>query len=112
MTVTTERATVAVVNEVRGSMTNTMENNGSIFKAESITSICFNSSCKECCEMIAKDPVNTKKISGAFNIWTPLLVVVMIALTQVLISSFILYFVVDGDLFWSWEYFKPMFIGL
>eukprot|EP01084_Bolivina_argentea_P015114 28268_1 len=61
---------------------------------------------------IIKDPSKLKKFSMIISIINPLLMVALVALVQSFVSSFIIYYVVDGELFMCWQYFEPIFIGL
>ena len=59
-----------------------------------------------------KHPPRMRKCSVFISIWAPLLMVIVIAWTQTMISSYIVYFVPDAKLYLSWQYFEPMFVGL
>lgn len=70
---------------------------------------------RSCCKrmvLLLKDPEKLKKVSMVVSILNPLLIVIVIGLVQSLIAIFIIYYVVDGQLFLGWQYFEPVFIGL
>lgn len=62
-------------------------------------------------EYATEDVVNLERMASICPLLSPLFMFLFIACAQSMISVFITYYVIDGDLFGSWFYFKPFWEG-
>jgi len=66
----------------------------------------------QCGHYAGSNASNLKKMSSICSIFNPVFLVLFITCSQAMVSVFIIYYVVDGEVFWVWRYFEPMALGL
>ncbi len=59
-----------------------------------------------------ENPAVYRTMSVFFTILAPLCVIMFICIIKTFVSTYIIYFVVDGGIYGAWEYFKPFFTGV
>eukprot|EP01083_Nonionella_stella_P096503 271336_1 len=65
-----------------------------------------------CKEKILIDPIELRAYGHTGVFTGGLFMILMIASVQTLISTFVIYFVIDGDAFIPWHWFEPFFNGV
>eukprot|EP01083_Nonionella_stella_P141300 435100_1 len=84
----------------------------SITKRRSIFSILRRFRCRDLTKLNGLNANDLKKMSSIISLLSPLVLIYAIALVQSFVSIFIVYYVVDGEVFMAWNYYKPIGVGM
>eukprot|EP01083_Nonionella_stella_P063117 164050_1 len=84
----------------------------SITKRRSIFSIFRQFRCRDLTKLNGLNANDLKKMSSIISLLVPLVLIYAIALVQSFVSIFIVYYVVDGEVFMAWNYYKPIGVGM